>query len=40
MVLAAPWGAALAHRLSRKALKLAFALFLVLTSVRMFASLI
>ena len=40
MVLAAPWGAALAHRLSRKALGLAFALFLVLTSLRMFASLI
>jgi uncharacterized membrane protein YfcA len=39
MVLAAPWGAALAHRLSRKALALAFALFLVLTSTRMFASL-
>jgi uncharacterized membrane protein YfcA len=40
MVLAAPRGAALAHRLSRKALARAFALFLVLTSLRMFASLL
>lgn len=35
-VLAAPWGANLAHAISRKALTRAFALFLALTSLRMF----
>lgn len=39
MVLAAPWGAAFAHGLSRLWLTRAFALFLVLTSARMFVSL-
>lgn len=38
MVFAAPWGASLAHRLSRRALECTFALFLILTSLRMFAS--
>jgi len=35
-VLAAPWGAALAHAISPKALIRAFALFLALTSLQMF----
>lgn len=35
-VLAAPWGAALAHAISQKALIRAFAFFLVLTSFQMF----
>lgn len=38
--LAVPWGAALAHRLSRKALRRAFAVFLALTSLRMFIGLL
>jgi uncharacterized membrane protein YfcA len=36
--LSVPWGAALAHRLSRKALMRAFALFLGFTSIKMFLS--
>ena len=39
-VLAAPWGAALAHRISRPALRRAFALFLGFTSLRMALDLI
>ncbi len=35
-LLAVPWGATLAHRLSRKALRRAFAVFLAVTSIRMF----
>ena len=35
-VLAAPWGANLAHRISHKALLRAFALFLVISSLHMF----
>jgi len=35
-VLAAPWGAAIAHAISHKALIRAFALFLALTSIQMF----
>lgn len=35
-VLAAPWGANLAHAISRKTLSRAFAFFLALTSIRMF----
>ncbi len=35
-VLAAPWGAELAHAISRKTLARAFAFFLLLTSLRMF----
>jgi len=35
-VLAAPWGANLAHAISHTALKRAFALFLAITSIRMF----
>lgn len=38
-VLAAPWGARLAHAISRPALRRAFALFLALTSIRMFLDL-
>lgn len=38
-VLAAPWGAQLAHAISRPALRRAFALFLALTSIRMFLDL-
>ncbi|HKQ81004.1 MAG TPA: sulfite exporter TauE/SafE family protein [Steroidobacteraceae bacterium] len=37
--LAVPWGVELAHRLSRSALTRAFALFLALTSLRMFIGL-
>ncbi len=39
-ILAAPWGAALAHRLSRVWLKRAFALFLAATALRMAISLL
>ncbi len=39
-VLAAPWGASLAHAISRKALSRAFAFFLLLTSLRMFYGLL
>ncbi len=39
-VLAAPWGANLAHAISRKALARAFAFFLLLTSLRMFYGLL
>jgi uncharacterized membrane protein YfcA len=39
-VLAAPWGAALAHRISRSTLRRAFAVFLALTSLRMFAEIV
>lgn len=39
-VLAAPWGARIAHAISRPALRRAFALFLALTSARMFFDLI
>lgn len=39
-VLAAPWGANIAHAISRPALRRAFALFLALTSVRMFLDLV
>lgn len=39
-ILAAPWGVALAHRLSRVWLRRAFAIFLGLTSLRMAASLL
>lgn len=35
-ILATPWGVELAHRLSRTALRRAFAVFLALTSARMF----
>lgn len=38
-VLAAPWGARIAHAISRMALRRAFALFLALTSARMFIDL-
>lgn len=34
-VLAAPWGAALAHKISRKTLARAFACFLLITSIKM-----
>ena len=34
-ILAAPWGVAIAHRLSRRALRLAFGLFLCATAARM-----
>ena len=34
-ILAAPWGVALAHRLSRRTLRLAFGVFLCLTAIRM-----
>jgi uncharacterized membrane protein YfcA len=34
-ILAAPWGVAIAHRLSRRTLRLAFGFFLCLTAVRM-----
>jgi uncharacterized membrane protein YfcA len=34
-ILAAPWGVALAHRLSRRTLRLAFGVFLCLTAARM-----
>jgi uncharacterized membrane protein YfcA len=34
-ILAAPWGVALAHRLSRRTLRLAFGIFLCLTAMRM-----
>ncbi|MBV1934542.1 MAG: sulfite exporter TauE/SafE family protein [Parvibaculaceae bacterium] len=34
-VLAAPWGAALAHKISRKTLARAFAFFLLVTSIKM-----
>ncbi len=34
-ILAAPWGARIAHAISRPALRLAFAVFLALTSLRM-----
>ena len=39
-VMAAPWGASLAHKISRKALSRAFALFLVITSLKMFMDLL
>lgn len=39
-VLAAPWGARLAHRLSRRALRLAFALFLAASALRILYGLI
>lgn len=39
-ILAAPWGAHIAHAISRPALRRAFALFLAFTSVRMFLDLI
>lgn len=39
-VLAAPWGAELAHAISRKTLARAFAFFLLLTSLRMFYGLL
>ena len=35
-VMSAPWGAALAHRLSRPVLRRCFAVFLLITSARMF----
>lgn len=38
-VLAAPWGARIAHAISRPALRRAFAVFLALTSLRMFLDL-
>ncbi|MSP42144.1 MAG: sulfite exporter TauE/SafE family protein [Alphaproteobacteria bacterium] len=38
-ILAAPWGAHIAHAISRPALRRAFALFLAFTSVRMFVDL-
>jgi len=34
-IVAAPWGVALAHRLSRRTLRLAFGIFLCLTALRM-----
>jgi uncharacterized membrane protein YfcA len=34
-IIAAPWGVALAHRLSRRTLRLAFGAFLCLTALRM-----
>jgi uncharacterized membrane protein YfcA len=34
-IVAAPWGVALAHSLSRRALRLAFGAFLCLTAARM-----
>jgi uncharacterized membrane protein YfcA len=34
-IVAAPWGVALAHRLSRRTLRLAFGIFLCLTAMRM-----
>lgn len=37
-LIAVPWGASLAHRLSRTALRRAFAVFLAATSLRMFMS--
>ncbi len=39
-ILAAPWGASLAHAVSRKTLARAFAFFLALTSLRMFYGLL
>ena len=39
-LVAAPWGAALAHRISQRALRRAFALILGATSVQMFSELI
>lgn len=39
-VLAAPWGARIAHAISRPALRRAFAVFLALTSARMFYDLL
>lgn len=39
-MIAAPWGARLAHALSRRTLRHAFAVFLALTALRMFASLL
>jgi uncharacterized protein len=39
-VAAAPWGAALAHRLDARLLRRIFALFLAFTSLRMFWSLL
>lgn len=37
-IVAAPWGVAIAHRLSRRALRLAFGLFLCATALRMAAA--
>jgi uncharacterized membrane protein YfcA len=37
-ILAAPWGVAIAHRLSRRALRLAFGIFLCATATRMAAA--
>jgi uncharacterized protein len=34
-ILAAPWGVAIAHKLSRRTLRMAFGLFLCLTALRM-----
>lgn len=39
-ILAAPWGASIAHAISRKTLARAFAFFLLLTSARMFYGLL
>jgi uncharacterized membrane protein YfcA len=39
-LVAAPWGVALAHRISQRALRRAFAVFLAVTSFQMFADLI
>lgn len=38
-ILAAPWGVALAHRLTRTTLRRAFAIFLAVTALRMFLAL-